>query len=172
MGIADNSDQQHMRRMTLDYSYEQLNGLLTTLQLAKEESEREAEASSHPHKALAHRLLAQWTSEHIDRLQAAWEAGEPLEERAESSGVTLTGVTGVGSVHVFSEDLETYVTIEEQESEASVTFVGYGRTNGDQYIHALTGRRTVCGTAASETADGPATCPDCLYHLEKAQERP
>lgn len=117
MGMADNSDQQHMRRMTLDYSYEQLNGLLTTLTLSKEQAEKKEAKETHPNLKLAHRMVAQWTGEHIDALRAAWDGGEPLEERAESRGITLTGVQGTGTVHVFSDDTETYVTIEEQDDQ-------------------------------------------------------
>lgn len=48
------------------------------------------------------------------------------------------------------------------------TVVGYGTTNGDGHTHALTGRKTVCGTLAAETAPGPADCPDCLFALQDA----
>ncbi|MDX3295124.1 hypothetical protein PV569_15560 [Streptomyces scabiei] len=112
--MADNSDQLHMRRMTLDYSYQQLNGLLTTLTIDKERQEKEAETAD-PNNALALRMMAKWTGEHIARLQAAWDQGQPLEERAEPEGITLTGVHGTGTVYVFSDDAETHVTFEEPE---------------------------------------------------------
>ncbi|MFC9739167.1 hypothetical protein ACFVKC_14775 [Streptomyces noursei] len=105
--MADNSDQQHMRRMTLDYSYEQLNGLLTTLTLDKERCEKEAEKTDHPNRVLAFRMMAQWAGEHITRLQEAWDQGQPLEERAEPEGITLTGIQGAGTVYMFSDEAET-----------------------------------------------------------------
>lgn len=106
MGTADNSDQQHMRRMTLDYSYEKLNGLLTTLTLDKERAEKEEAAETHPNLKLAHRMVAQWTGQHIDALKAAWDNGEPLEERAESQGITLTGVHDAGTAYEFDDESE------------------------------------------------------------------
>ncbi|MBB1251853.1 hypothetical protein [Streptomyces alkaliterrae] len=117
MGVADNSDQRHMRRITLDISYEQLNGLLATLTLSKEADERFAAKAKHSGTRFAAELCARWTQEHIDRLRAAWDLGQPLEERAESQGITLHGVTGVGTVHVFSDDMETHVTFEERDDE-------------------------------------------------------
>ncbi|MBD0712566.1 hypothetical protein BU196_00420 [Streptomyces sp. CBMA370] len=117
MGMADNSDQLHMRRMTLDYSYQQLNGLLTTLTIDKERSEKEAEKETNPNRALALRMMAGWTGEHIDRLKAAWDEGQPLEERAEPEGITLTGVQSAGTVYLFSDDAETHVTFDERKGE-------------------------------------------------------
>ncbi|OKH90467.1 hypothetical protein [Streptomyces uncialis] len=114
MGMADNGDQRHMRRMTLDYSYEQLNGLLTTLQIEKERCEEGARKATHSNDALGFRMMAQWTGEHIDALRTAWEGGEPLEERGESRGVTVTGIQSAGTVYVFGDDAETCVRFEER----------------------------------------------------------
>lgn len=116
--MADNSDQQHMRRMTLDYSYEQLNGLLTTLTMDKERSEKEAERTTDPKRALVYRMMAAWTGEHIDALQAAWEGGEPLEERAESRGISIE-IADAGTSYVFSKDGETHVSYEMPEGDGS-----------------------------------------------------
>jgi hypothetical protein len=47
------------------------------------------------------------------------------------------------------------------------TVVGFARTNGDTYIHAVTGRKTLCDTFAVEAVAGPADCPDCTHIVQE-----
>ncbi|MFE0061729.1 hypothetical protein [Streptomyces sp. NPDC059003] len=52
----------------------------------------------------------------------------------------------------------------------TLPIVGYGGTNGDGYTHVLTGRRTLCGTLASDSRKGPADCPNCQSELENESD--
>ncbi|MFF2039364.1 hypothetical protein ACFVVX_02955 [Kitasatospora sp. NPDC058170] len=83
-----------------------------------------------------------------------------------SGGLRLTWQTTIGD-SLKADAAEVPDSPEGIEGDGGEKVIACGTVNGDSYTHALKGdMRTVCPRGlAVDIADGPVTCPDCLFLL-------